>query len=74
MFLVHAAIIAINDAIDKGHKDELLSALKIPIASLVSVDEQQAERYLQVLYDAKVVKTENAHNKVGIRLCETTLI
>lgn len=60
---LHAAVIAINDAIDKGVPAETLAAMKNPNAMLVNLDPEQSQQYQNILSAAKQEKTANARNK-----------
>ncbi|XP_069078694.1 ras GTPase-activating-like protein IQGAP1 isoform X2 [Pleurodeles waltl] len=62
---LHAAVIAINDAIDHGDAGGTLTALKNPNAMLVNLNEAQAPTYQEVLYQAKQSKMANARNRIG---------
>lgn len=61
---VHAAVIAINEAIDRQIPSETFSAMKNPNAMLVNLDEILALVYQSTLYQAKQDKTENARKRV----------
>ncbi|XP_069483550.1 ras GTPase-activating-like protein IQGAP2 isoform X2 [Ambystoma mexicanum] len=60
---LHAAVIAINEAIERGAADQTMAALKNPNAVLLNVDEEQAEQYHDELSRAKRRKEENARLK-----------
>lgn len=60
---LHAAIIAINDAIEHQDAAETVKALQNPAAMLVNCIEEFSESYQIVLFEAKEVKAENARNK-----------
>ncbi|ROT61786.1 putative IQ motif containing GTPase activating protein 3 isoform X1 [Penaeus vannamei] len=60
---LHAAIIAINEAIEKGEDSELLGTLRNPTCHLEKVLDENADSYLQCLSDAKMHKKEMAINK-----------
>ena len=64
--LVHAAIIAINDAIEHQDAAETIKALQNPAAMLVNCLEEFSDSYQIVLLEAKQIKAENARNKVRI--------
>ena len=57
---VHAAIMAVNQALDKESSAETLAALRNPNACLVKVEGDNAERYQAVLVAAKREKTSKA--------------
>ena len=61
---VHAAVIAINDAIDHQVADHTLEALRNPSAHLVDVTTDYAEDYQSALYQAKSTKAVQALAKV----------
>lgn len=63
-FLVHAAVIAINEAIDHRVAADTFTALKNPNAMLVNLEEALAPTYQDVLYQAKQDKMTNAKNRV----------
>ena len=63
---VHAAIIAINEAIETQVTADIMAALGNPSANLVGVEAVLAENYTTDLYNAKQTKMENAKNKVLI--------
>lgn len=62
---MHAAVIAINDAVDRGVPAETFTALKNPNAMLVNLNEPLATVYQDTLYQAKQHKTENAKKRVS---------
>ncbi|XP_069481247.1 ras GTPase-activating-like protein IQGAP1 isoform X2 [Ambystoma mexicanum] len=62
---LHAAVIAINEAIDHGDPGETFTALRNPNAMLVNLNETQAPGYQEVLYRAKQSKASNARNRGG---------
>ena len=61
---VHAAVIVINDALDKQVADETLTALQNPAAHLNNIYTELSDTYQDVLYEAKETKAEIARNKV----------
>lgn len=61
---MHAAVIAINEAIDRQIAEDTLDALKNPSAHLINIYPELSDMYQQLLYDAKAIKAENARNKV----------
>lgn len=61
---MHAAVIAINEAIEKGVADQTLVTLRNPNAMLMNVDEDLAQEYQKELLEAKRRKEENARLKV----------
>jgi len=60
---LHAAIIAINEAIDHGVSCDTFTALQNPSAMLVNLDPGSTNMYQDMLQEAKAVKAENARNK-----------
>ncbi|XP_065263096.1 ras GTPase-activating-like protein IQGAP2 [Emys orbicularis] len=62
---LHAAVIAINEAIEKGVADQTLITLRNPNAMLMNVDEDLAQEYQKELLEAKRRKEENASLKNG---------
>ena len=69
LFEVHAAIIAINEAIDQQLAPETYAALQNPSAMLVNLELGTPEEYQDLLFRAKDVKAENARNKVVFFYC-----
>lgn len=63
---VHAAVIAINDAVDRQIPAETFTAMKNPNAMLVNLEETLAQVYQDTLYRAKQAKTESARNRVQV--------
>uniref|UniRef100_A0A673JKD7 Ras GTPase-activating-like protein IQGAP1 n=1 Tax=Sinocyclocheilus rhinocerous TaxID=307959 RepID=A0A673JKD7_9TELE len=58
---VHAAVIAINDAVDHGVPEGTLAAMRNPNAMLLQLDESAAQQYQDTLFQAKTEKIgENA--------------
>ncbi|NXU52129.1 IQGA1 protein, partial [Turnix velox] len=62
---LHAAVIAINEAIDRQIPAETLVALKNPNAMLINLDDQLESTYQDTLYRAKQDKMENAKNRIS---------
>ncbi|XP_072462483.1 ras GTPase-activating-like protein IQGAP2 isoform X2 [Notamacropus eugenii] len=60
---LHAAVIAINEAIEKGIAEQTIITLKNPNAVLTSVDDSLAEDYQKELWEAKKRKEESAKLK-----------
>lgn len=63
-FLVHAAVIAINEAIEKGVADQTIITLRNPNAVLTFVDDNLSQEYQKELWESKKKKEENAKLKV----------
>lgn len=61
---VHAAVIAINEAIEHQVAQNTMAALRNPAAHLNNMYADLADMYQNVLYDAKQTKAEIARNKV----------
>ncbi|NXG53318.1 IQGA1 protein, partial [Psilopogon haemacephalus] len=61
---LHAAVIAINEAIDRRVPADTLMALKNPNAMLINLDDHLESTYQDTLYRAKQDKMENAKNRV----------
>ncbi|KAJ8247480.1 hypothetical protein GJAV_G00246910 [Gymnothorax javanicus] len=62
---LHAAVIAINDAIDHGVPEGTLAAMRNPNAMLVNINEASAKDYHDTLYQAKGEKVANARKRIG---------
>ncbi|XP_036081503.1 ras GTPase-activating-like protein IQGAP2 isoform X1 [Rousettus aegyptiacus] len=60
---LHAAVIAINEAIEKGIAEQTIVTLRNPNAVLTLVDENLAQEYQKELWEAKKGKEENARLK-----------
>ena len=57
---MHAAIMAVNEALEKENSAETLTALRNPNTCLVKVEGDNAERYHDVLIKAKRDKASKA--------------
>nr|XP_005488368.1 ras GTPase-activating-like protein IQGAP2 isoform X6 [Zonotrichia albicollis] len=62
---LHAAVIAINEAVEKGIAEQTIVTLRNPNAMLLNVDEELAQDYQNELFDAKRKKESNARLKNG---------
>ncbi|NWX34063.1 IQGA1 protein, partial [Notiomystis cincta] len=62
---LHAAVIAINEAIDRQVPADTLTAMKNPNAMLINLDDELESTYQATLYRAKQDKMENAKNRVA---------
>ncbi|KAI1235326.1 hypothetical protein IHE44_0002972 [Lamprotornis superbus] len=62
---LHAAVIAINEAIDRQVPADTLTAMKNPNAMLINLDDQLESTYQTTLYRAKQDKMENAKNRIA---------
>lgn len=63
---VHAAVIAINEAIDKQVASDTMTALRNPNACLLNIDNNSQDTYQDCLYEAKMAKAQIALNKSTI--------
>ncbi|NWI22317.1 IQGA3 protein, partial [Sula dactylatra] len=61
---VHAAVLAINEAVDRGVAAQTMVALCNPSAMLLDLREALADAYQEVLHRAKLEKSSNARNRV----------
>ncbi|XP_030620929.1 ras GTPase-activating-like protein IQGAP1 [Chanos chanos] len=61
---LHAAVIAINDAIDHGDPAGTLAAMKNPNAMLVNLDDGAAQDYQDTLSQAKAEKVANSRKRI----------
>ncbi|XP_062456666.1 ras GTPase-activating-like protein IQGAP2 isoform X2 [Rhea pennata] len=62
---LHAAVIAINEAIEKGIAEQTIVTLRNPNAMLLNVDEELGQEYQNELFEAKRRKESNARLKNG---------
>ncbi|KTF84643.1 hypothetical protein cypCar_00041009, partial [Cyprinus carpio] len=62
---LHAAVIAINDAIDHGVPEGTLAAMRNPNAMLLQLDESAAQHYQDTLFQAKTEKVANSRKRIG---------
>nr|XP_009665959.1 PREDICTED: ras GTPase-activating-like protein IQGAP3 [Struthio camelus australis] len=60
---VHAAVLAINKAVERGVVEQTMEALRNPSAMLLNLREPVAAVYQEVLYQAKLQKASNARNR-----------
>ncbi|XP_029072374.1 ras GTPase-activating-like protein IQGAP2 isoform X4 [Monodon monoceros] len=60
---LHAAVIAINEATEKGIAEQTIITLRNPNAVLTLVDDNLAQEYQKELWEAKKRKEENARLK-----------
>ncbi|XP_012577218.1 PREDICTED: ras GTPase-activating-like protein IQGAP2 [Condylura cristata] len=60
---LHAAVIAINEAVEKGIAEQTIITLRNPNAVLKSVDDHLAQEYQKELWEAKKRKEEHAKLK-----------
>lgn len=61
---VHAAVIAINEAVDRGRVEVTAEALRNPNALLGDLQEVLMSVYQEMLHQAKTRKAEQAANRV----------
>ncbi|NXC59724.1 IQGA3 protein, partial [Aleadryas rufinucha] len=61
---VHAAVLAINEAVDQGVVAQTMETLHNPHAMLVGLREELAGAYQEMLHQAKLEKGSNARNRV----------
>ncbi|KAJ7311371.1 hypothetical protein JRQ81_006990, partial [Phrynocephalus forsythii] len=62
---LHAAVIAINDAIERQIPAETFAAMRNPNAMLVNLEETLSPDYQGTLYRAKQEKTANARKRIA---------
>ncbi|XP_071587598.1 ras GTPase-activating-like protein IQGAP2 isoform X5 [Heliangelus exortis] len=67
---LHAAVIAINEAVEKGIAEQTIATLRNPNAMLLNVDEELAQDYQNELFEAKKRKKTNARLKVNGTISE----
>ena len=61
---MHAAIIAINEAIESQVTADIMAALGNPAAMLIGITDDLGDNYAAHLFEAKQTKAKNAKNKV----------
>ncbi|XP_025899040.1 ras GTPase-activating-like protein IQGAP3 [Nothoprocta perdicaria] len=61
---VHAAVLAINEALERGMVEQTMEALRNPNAMLLNLREPAAAAYQELLLQAKLEKASNARNRV----------
>ena len=61
---MHAAILAVNEALEKESSTETLAALRNPNTCLVKVEGDNAERYQNILIKAKRDKAAKAQVRI----------
>ena len=66
LFLVHAAVVAINAALDSEDVGEVILKLKNPAAVMKDIDEVNAERYVTKLKNSKAAKCSLKQNTEDI--------
>uniref|UniRef100_A0A8C6YWV8 IQ motif containing GTPase activating protein 3 n=1 Tax=Nothoprocta perdicaria TaxID=30464 RepID=A0A8C6YWV8_NOTPE len=60
---VHAAVLAINEALERGMVEQTMEALRNPNAMLLNLREPAAAAYQELLLQAKLEKASNARNR-----------
>uniref|UniRef100_A0A8C3SP59 IQ motif containing GTPase activating protein 3 n=1 Tax=Chelydra serpentina TaxID=8475 RepID=A0A8C3SP59_CHESE len=60
---VHAAVLAINEAVERGEVEQTMAALRNPSAMLLDVRENLAAVYQEMLYQVKLEKAGDARNR-----------
>ncbi|XP_032416791.1 ras GTPase-activating-like protein IQGAP1 [Xiphophorus hellerii] len=60
---LHAAVIAINEAIDQGVPEGTLAAMQNPNAVLLNLDSDSAQKYHDTLYQAKGEKVASSRKR-----------
>lgn len=68
---VHAAVIAINEAVDRGHLEITAASLRNPNALLSDLQEAQMSVYQEMLRQAKAKKKQHAAIKVHLKTLNT---
>ena len=63
---MHAAVLVINEAIDKQIPDETLQSLLNPAAMLAKIEEANKDRYQDELYRAKRSKEDKSQERVRV--------
>ncbi|NXO20605.1 IQGA3 protein, partial [Cisticola juncidis] len=61
---VHAAVLAINEAVEQGVAARTMQSLQNPHARLGQLREELADAYQELLHQAKLEKGSNARNRV----------
>lgn len=64
-YLVHAAVIAINEAVDRGQASATMGALNNPNAMLRNIQDHLAEDYQHTLSKAKAHKQDQSSGRVS---------
>ncbi|XP_010875962.1 ras GTPase-activating-like protein IQGAP1 [Esox lucius] len=62
---LHAAVIAINEAIDHGVPEGTMAAMQNPNAMLIQLDAGSARHYQDMLHGAKSNKVANSRKRLG---------
>lgn len=66
--LLHACVLAINDAIEKRHLEALMTNLKLIDAHLYNVADEYTAFYLECMLNAKTLKYNASRDRVS-KLC-----
>lgn len=64
LFSVHAAVIAINEAVDRGQASVTMGALNNPNAMLKHIQEVLSKEYQDMLFQAKARKQDHSSGRV----------
>ncbi|XP_040308557.1 ras GTPase-activating-like protein IQGAP3 isoform X1 [Herpailurus yagouaroundi] len=67
---VHAAVLAVNEAVERGVVEDTLAALRNPSALLENLREHLAAIYQELLAQAKAEKTASAQTRDGGESCD----
>uniref|UniRef100_A0A8C6YTL1 IQ motif containing GTPase activating protein 3 n=1 Tax=Nothoprocta perdicaria TaxID=30464 RepID=A0A8C6YTL1_NOTPE len=70
---VHAAVLAINEALERGMVEQTMEALRNPNAMLLNLREPAAAAYQELLLQAKLEKASNARNRVSVDVYDRCL-
>nr|XP_029499742.1 ras GTPase-activating-like protein IQGAP1 [Oncorhynchus nerka] len=62
---LHAAVIAINEAIDQGVPEGTMAAMQNPNAMLLQMNTCSAQHYQDMLHSAKAEKVANSRKRLG---------
>ena len=71
---VHAAIMAVNEALDKENSEETFNALSNPNTCLKKLDVENADRYQDLLSQAKKEKAAKCQVSKGVPICWIRLL
>jgi hypothetical protein len=65
---LHAAILAINDSIEKRNLETMMISLKFPDAHLYNIVDDYVEFYHECMYETKSYKSNLAKTKVKFKV------
>ncbi|RMC16443.1 hypothetical protein DUI87_06773 [Hirundo rustica rustica] len=71
---LHAAVIAINEAVEKGIAEQTIVTLRNPNAMLLNVDEELAQDYQNELFDAKGRKNQMQDSSLTLPKVHVALV